>query len=92
MRRRHSTFIAQVRVERGSAVNYIPASQAARQHSLSRAWVKRLAQQGRLDGAFKVGRTWCVPADWVPPTLTRGRRPKGANDSAPAREFCRIYS
>lgn len=36
--------------------------------------VNRLAQAGRIEGAYKVGYTWVIP-DWAhkPPALSRGR-------------------
>ena len=60
-------------VVRGVATNYMSVSRAAEQHNLSRAWVKRLAQQDRIPGAFKLGTIWCIPTNWTPPTLQRGR-------------------
>ena len=72
-RRISESFVVQIQVENGIAQNYLTATQVTKKHSIGRAWVKRLAQHGRIPGAFKMGNTWCIPGDWVPPALPRGR-------------------
>ncbi len=46
---------------------YISAKDAAQRHGLSFCWVKRLAQHGKIPGAFKLSpRAWAIPASWTP--------------------------
>jgi len=52
--------------------DYTTVTEAAGKLGLSRAWVKRLARDGRIRGAVMVGRQWIIPAGW---TYTRTRRP-----------------
>ncbi len=60
-RRISESFVVQIQVENGIAQNYLTATQVTKKHSIGRAWVKRLAQHGRIPGAFKMGNTWCIP-------------------------------
>ena len=40
---------------------------AALRTGFTRAWVKKLAANGRIPGAVKVGaRAWLIPCDWSP--------------------------
>jgi len=57
----------------GNNNEYISVTEAAKKHGLSKAWVGRLVQNGRIEGAVKVGRQWIIPATWTPPILKRGK-------------------
>ena len=63
------------------AEQFMSVEDAAAELGRSIAWVRRLAQNGRLPGAEKVGRDWIIPkaavAGWKPES--RGR-PKGAKN------------
>jgi len=52
---------------------YLSIPETARKNKLSVAWVRRLAMDGRVAGAVKVGRQWIIPATWTPPILKRGK-------------------
>ncbi len=40
---------------------------AAARVGFTRAWVKRLAQTGKIPGAYRLGeRAWAIPANWNP--------------------------
>lgn len=46
----------------------LSASEYAAQHGISHVRVRQLLQQGRIEGAFKVGNRWIVPANAALPT------------------------
>ena len=48
-------------VEERSMTGYVTAQQAATEHGVSRRRMHQLLQQGRVQGAVKFGRQWCVP-------------------------------
>lgn len=42
--------------------NWITVPEAARRLGVTRQWVFRLCQDGRITGARKIGRQWVIPA------------------------------
>ncbi len=47
-------------------INYEKVSAVCARTGLSRAWIKRLAQNHTIRRAFKLGGDWCIPTDWKP--------------------------
>jgi excisionase family DNA binding protein len=62
-------------------VPYLTPAQSAERNGVSRAYVARLAQNGLIPGAFKVGRHWNIPAGWHPPADPKAGWPKGRRRS-----------
>ena len=49
-------------------------ARAAERLGFTPTWIKRLASQGKIPGAYRLGeRAWAIPATWNP---GRQRRPK----------------
>ena len=42
-------------------VNYATADRAAEERGVSPRRMRQLLQQGRIQGAVRIGRQWCVP-------------------------------
>ena len=53
---------------------WLTSNEAAEALGLSRVWILRLCQQGRVKGARKLGRAWMIPA---PPVLLGRFRHRG---------------
>ena len=45
------------------STNYISATEYARKHGKGRAMVKRLCDEGRIEGAHKISSGWLIPED-----------------------------
>lgn len=41
--------------------NLLSCPEAAKRIGISRHWMATLCRDGRVDGAFKVGRAWLIP-------------------------------
>ena len=64
---------------------YLPALDWARKVGISKSWAVKLADQGRLQGAYKAGLVWLIPAGCVVPPKARPG-PQAKPDSAAARQ------
>ena len=53
---------------------WLTSNEAAEALGVSRCWILRLCQQGRVKGARKLGRAWMIPA---PPVLLGRFRHRG---------------
>ena len=42
-------------------INYATAERAAEERGVSPRRMRQLLQQGRIQGAVRIGRQWCVP-------------------------------
>ena len=60
---------------------YISAKEAARLWNITERSVTGLCRSGRIEGAVKNGRDWCIPADAEKPTDKRLRTGAYKNDS-----------
>lgn len=56
-------------------INYISATEYARKHGKSRPMVKRLCDEGRIEGAYKISSGWLIPEGAPYPE----RKPRSAN-------------
>jgi hypothetical protein len=54
-------------------MTYITPTEAGIKTGLTRAYICRLAAAGRIEGAFRIGRSWAIPSTWTPQPLKRGR-------------------
>ncbi len=52
-------------------MEYITASQAAKKWGISQRRVQVLCAEGRIDGVFKLGEAWAIPAETDKPTDSR---------------------
>ena len=52
-------------------MEYITASQAAKKWGISQRRVQILCSKGRIDGVFKLGEIWAIPAETDKPTDSR---------------------
>lgn len=52
-------------------MNYIPAKEAAIKWGISERRVQVLCEQGRIDGVFRLGNAWAIPANAVKPEDAR---------------------
>ncbi len=57
-------------------MEYLSASQAAKQWGISQRRVQVLCANGRIQGAFKVGEVWAIPQDTSKPKDTRFKKNK----------------
>ncbi len=55
-------------------MEYLSASQTAEHWGISRRRVQILCSQGRIPGAFKVGKVWVVPNDAPKPKDIRFKK------------------
>ena len=55
-------------------MNFKTASQCAKEWKISQRRVQILCAEGRVDGAFKVGDFWVVPAETPKPKNKREKR------------------
>ena len=46
-------------------VNYATAERAAEERGVSPRRMRQLLQQGRIQGAVRIGRQWCIPLPGV---------------------------
>ncbi len=53
---------------------YVSTTQAAELLNISTARMRYLLAQGRVQGAYKVGRAWIIPLFKGKPIISRGRR------------------
>jgi excisionase family DNA binding protein len=58
------------------AIKLINTAQAAKQAGISRRYVQKLAQDGRIGGAVQIGRDWLIPASFKWKPLPGGPKPK----------------
>lgn len=58
-----------------ASTNFISATEYAQKHGKGRAMVKRLCDEGRIEGARKISSGWLIPEDAPYPE----RKPRSAN-------------
>ena len=58
-----------------ASINYISATEYAQKHGKGRAMVKRLCDEGRIEGAHKISSGWLIPDEAPYPE----RKPRSAN-------------
>lgn len=51
--------------------NYITLTEAAERWGISSRRVRKLCEEGRIDGVTKFGRNWAIPVDVEKPTDQR---------------------
>ena len=56
-------------------MDYITTAEAAKRLGVSRRYVQKLVQQGKIPGAVQLGHAWLVPHDFQVTRAPRGRRP-----------------
>ena len=54
-------------------IQYVPARTAGLELGISARRITRLAQDGRIPGAVKIGGIWAIPIPLADPRLPRGR-------------------
>ncbi len=52
-------------------MDYMTANQAAKKWGISQRRVQVLCAEGRIDGVFKLGEAWAIPADTIKPNDKR---------------------
>ena len=52
-------------------MEYITANQAAKKWGISQRRVQILCSEGRIEGVFKLGEAWAIPADTEKPSDKR---------------------
>lgn len=57
-------------------MDFITASQAAQKWGISQRRVQILCAEGRIEGVFKLGEAWAVPADADKPHDSRKKQEK----------------
>ena len=57
-------------------MKYITASQAAQKWGISQRRVQILCAEGRIDGVFKLGEAWAIPANALKPGDSRMKHEK----------------
>lgn len=67
---------------RGGKMEFMTASQAAKQWHISQRRVQILCSEGRLPGVFKLGEAWAIPADVEKPIDKRKKMEKDNNGRA----------
>lgn len=57
--------------------DYLTIAQAAKLKKLKPSWVRKMAQDGRIAGATRFGKSWMIPKDFeiTPVPLGRPRNP-----------------
>ena len=60
-------------------MKYMTASQAAEKWNISQRRVQIMCQQNRIEGVFKLGENWAIPADTEKPADKR-RKTSGCNE------------
>jgi hypothetical protein len=55
-------------------MKYMTASQAAEKWNISQRRVQIMCQQNRIEGVFKLGDNWAIPADTEKPADRRRRK------------------
>lgn len=60
-------------------MKYMTASQAAEKWNISQRRVQIMCQQNRIDGVFKLGENWAIPAEAEKPVDKR-RKQDGKNE------------
>lgn len=55
-------------------MKYMTASQAADKWNISQRRVQIMCQQNRIEGAFKLGENWAIPADTEKPADRRRKK------------------
>ena len=55
-------------------MEYMTANQAAKKWNISQRRVQILCAEGRIQGVFKLGETWAIPADVEKPIDKRRKR------------------
>lgn len=69
-------------------VIYESPSETALRVNRHRTYIRRLANEGRIEGAIRIGTAWGIPNTWQAPILERGNPnfKKKINQSKPARK------
>ena len=67
---------------RGGKMEFMTASQAAKQWHISQRRVQILCSEGRIPGVFKLGEAWAIPAYVEKPTDKRKKMEKDNNGRA----------
>ena len=62
-------------------MEYMTASQASHKWDISQRRVQILCANGRIEGVFKLGETWAIPADAKKPQDAR-RKEEQRNETA----------
>lgn len=55
-------------------MKYMTASEAAIKWDISQRRVQKLCSENRIDGVFKLGENWAIPANAIKPDDNRRRR------------------
>ena len=61
-------------------MEYISAKEASGKRGISERRVQLLCMQKRIDGVFRLGKTWAIPADAEKPIDARKRNKGDSND------------
>ena len=57
-------------------MNYLSISQTSEKWEISQRRIRKLCEEGRIDGAFKMGAYWSIPGDAEKPNDARIRTGK----------------
>jgi hypothetical protein len=52
-------------------MNYMSSKEASTKWGISDRWIRVLCNEGRIDGALKIGRNWSIPVDAAKPADAR---------------------
>lgn len=66
---------------------FISLIESARQSKISKTRMVQLIAEGRVEGAYKVGKQWVIPAEW-----RHFRRKRGVRRKAKAGPGCPAFS
>lgn len=59
--------------------DYLSITEMAKREGVSVQLIRKLCDQGRVEGAQKIGKTWAIPSYWNRPTTKAGRPSKRNN-------------
>lgn len=66
--------------------DYLTIHEYAKKHDRSKEMIKAFCREGRIQGAFRKGRAWLIPADSPYPVDVRSRKPDSGRKPAAAKE------